>query len=237
MGMDERLDELLRRIGPQLERIMAGYYIPPEDAEDLVQDVMLQFLRKRPTILSPEAWFKGAIRNQCRMYWRTRSRRLTQAMDDAFLERIAGGSKEDPERAMMRRDLGRWVSKLPANCRSLLNNRYGLDLDVRETADRTGYRPSSVDKVTRRCLDKLTRMIASLPARSRKKPTAGAQSPSEPAPGTPSRRKASPGTASPSRLRPSAQSPSAQSPSNTARPSRPRPGRLRPSTRSRKERP
>ena len=161
-GNDEEADltDLLRRIRPRLQKILSALRVPPEDADDLVQDVMMQFIRKRSGIREPEAWFNVALRLQWRFYLRTRSRRRTVAVDQALLDAMAGGAEPDAERAAQRRGLGRWISKLPRKCRELLRLRYGRGLDDREVAEETGYRPSSVDKVTRRCVDALSKKMA-----------------------------------------------------------------------------
>lgn len=168
-GAEAELVELLRRMRPRFQKILAANRIPPEDAEDVVQDVLIQFVRKRTQIRSPEAWLAGALRNQCKMYWRGRDRRPAKRMDDALIELLVGGSHEDPEREVMRRSLRRWVAELPENCRSLLHKRYGLGLNVQETAKRTGYKPSSIDQTTRRCLKILRDKMAALAGRRSKR--------------------------------------------------------------------
>lgn len=159
-GGEEDLAELLRRIWPRLRKVLSAFHIPPEDADDLVQDTVMQFIRKRTQIHNPEHWFVGALKNESRMYWRTRSRRRTVAVDQAVLDVMAGGAEPEAERATERRGLARWIATLPRNCRELLRLRYGLGLDDDEVAAETGYRPSSVDKVTRRCVQALSKKMA-----------------------------------------------------------------------------
>jgi RNA polymerase sigma factor (sigma-70 family) len=163
-GEEPDLAGLLRRVRPVLEAILRRQGIPPEDAEDLMQQALLQFLRKRSQIRAPETWLPGAVRNECLMYWRGRSRRRTVAVDQAVLDLVADDGVE-PEREVLRRGLGRWVAKLPWKCRSLLRMRYGLGLDVGDVAERMGYSPGSVDKVTRRCVEQLSRKMASVASR------------------------------------------------------------------------
>jgi RNA polymerase sigma factor (sigma-70 family) len=159
-GREADLADLLRRMWPRLQRILGAFHVPPEDADDLVQDIAMQFIRKRNQIRTPEQWFSGALRNQCRMYWRSRSRRITVAVDQAVLDARAGGAESDAERAALRRGLARWIATLPRKCRELLRLRYGLGLEDEEVAEKTGYRPSSVDKVTRRCVEALSKKLA-----------------------------------------------------------------------------
>lgn len=162
---DLDLAGLLRRVTPVLEAILRRQGIPPEDAEDLLQQALLQFVRKRSQIRAPETWLPGAVKNECRMYWRGRSRRRTVAVDQAVLDLVADDGVE-PEREVLRRGLARWVATLPWKCRSLLRMRYGLGLDVGDVAERMGYSPGSVDKVTRRCVEQLSRKMASVASRA-----------------------------------------------------------------------
>jgi RNA polymerase sigma factor (sigma-70 family) len=136
-GGDEELADLLRRTWSRQQKILAAYHVPPEDAEDLVQETLMQFVRKRRLIHSPDQWFSGALRNQCRMYWRTRSRRLTVAVDGAILDVMAGGADSDAERTALRHGVVRWIAKLDHKCQRLLRLRYGLGLDDDEVAEET----------------------------------------------------------------------------------------------------
>lgn len=156
---DFGVEELLRTMRSRFAKILVRFRIPAADRDDLVQEVMIQFLYKRRHVRNPESWLGGALSNQCRMYWRTRSRRRTTAVDEAILELLAGADDSDPERRVLRSRLSRQISTLPNNCQSLLRMRYKLGMDVEETAQRTGYKPSSIDKVTKRCVDKLSRKL------------------------------------------------------------------------------
>ncbi|HEY4588533.1 MAG TPA: sigma factor, partial [Thermoanaerobaculia bacterium] len=53
---DQTLLELLEAIRPRLRRLLRSYDIPPEDAEDLVQESILEALRKWDTIRQKDVW-------------------------------------------------------------------------------------------------------------------------------------------------------------------------------------
>lgn len=164
--MDDReVQRLLDALRPKLGGILASFRIPPQDADDLLQNVLLQYVKKRSHIRAPEVWLPGALRNECRMYWRTRGRSFTTAVDAAILDTVCEDTGVPPqERTVMRRTLGRWIGELHTRCRSILHLRYHLGYETREVAEETGYSPSSIDKVTRRCLEALGRkMAAALP--------------------------------------------------------------------------
>jgi RNA polymerase sigma factor (sigma-70 family) len=152
------LPELFRQVRPAV--ILSRRGIPAEDAEDVLNDVVVQLLRKRSTIREPAAWLRGALANECQMYWRTRRRRLTVAVDQAVLDGLAGGVESDAERRVLRRNLSHWIGLLSWKCRELLKMRYNLELEDAEVAERMGYKPSSIDRVTRRCVAALGRKIA-----------------------------------------------------------------------------
>lgn len=158
----DELRELMDRERSAFGAILSSWRIPPQDAEDLVQNVLYQFLRKRRDIEQPSRWLKGALKNECRMYWRTRRRSITVAVDTALLDVAGDESMPAQERAVARRNLERWIAKLDYRCRTLLRLRYKLGMQPREVAEETGYKPSSVDKVTRRCLAALATKASSV---------------------------------------------------------------------------
>lgn len=158
----DELRELMVRERSTFGAILSSSRIPPQDAEDLVQTVLLRFHVKRRTIEQPSSWLRGALRKECLMYWRTRRRSLTVAVDTALLEVASDETVPAQERAVMRRNLETWISKLDYRCRTLLRLRYKLGMQPREVAEETGYKPSSVDKVTRRCLDALSNKAKSV---------------------------------------------------------------------------
>jgi RNA polymerase sigma factor (sigma-70 family) len=158
---DGELQRVLGALRPKLGGILASFRIPPQDADDLLQNVLLQYVKKRSLIREPELWLPGALRNECRMYWRTRSRSFTTAVDSAILETVCDEAAAPPqERTVMRNTLSRWIGELHTRCRSILRLRYHLGYEAREVAEETGYSPSSIDKVTRRCLEALGRKVA-----------------------------------------------------------------------------
>lgn len=156
---DWSLEELLRVLQRRLERILFRYQIPPEDSEDVLQEAVLTLIYKRAKIRDPEAWLVATLRNRCLMYWRSKRSRLYDAVDMAILELVAKPGATPQERQEIQADLERALSELPDRCRSLLRLRYGLGYKPAEVAERMGYQPSSIRKITTRCLAALTRQL------------------------------------------------------------------------------
>lgn len=154
------LEDLLVELRPALGRILGRFRIPRADAEDLVQEVLLQFVRKRAAIAAPATWLTGALHRECLHYWRRRDRRLFEAIDETVAELVRDESTPPAERQVLHGELRQVFRHLKETCRSLLSLRYGMGCGQAETAERLGYRPSSMDKITRRCLDALGRRLA-----------------------------------------------------------------------------
>lgn len=158
----DELPELLGRLEPQFALVFGRYHIAPQDAEDLLQESLLQYLRHRASIAMPDAWLMGTLRKQCLMYWRRRRRTLLEAVDTGLLIELAGVDRARQEEDDLSRDVSRVVRRLPERCRSLLHLRYGLGCENPEVAERLGYSTNGIRKITHRCLTALTnQMLAS----------------------------------------------------------------------------
>jgi RNA polymerase sigma factor (sigma-70 family) len=153
------LDGFLKKVRPRLKTLFAHYRIPPQDTEDLLQQALLALIYHREGIRDPEAWLLGTLRNKCLLYWREQRRRLYDSVDATVLEFMADPLEPAQESADLRRDLANALERLPERCRSLLALRYRQGYDPSEVAERLGYSPASISKITTRCLAVLTRHL------------------------------------------------------------------------------
>lgn len=153
------IEELFEKLQPKLRRIFSRFRLPPEDAEDILQQSFLDLVYKQSQIYNPEAWVVATVRNRCIVYWRKRRSQLWDAVDSAMLELIAQPQDPGQKQVSLRRDLERVLAKLPERCRSVLVLRYGLGYRAREVADLLGYQHSSIRKVTSRCIAALTQEL------------------------------------------------------------------------------
>lgn len=164
---ESSFEELLQGLEPRFRAVLARFRIPEQDVEDLVQQALLTYVRKRHTVRNPEAWLVGTLRNRCLKYWRARRRSLYTAVDSAILESMAGEGAPGQERADIRHDLECAMRALRPRCRSILGLRYGLGCEPRETARRLGYKESSIYKLMERCLAALSsRLLEASPRRA-----------------------------------------------------------------------
>jgi len=157
--VESSLEGLLKQVRPRLKTVFTRYRIPPQDTEDILQQALMALVYRKESIRDPEAWLVGTVRNKCLLYWREHRRKLYETVDAAVLEVVAGPVGPDQERAHLRHDLAQALERLPERCQSLLWMRYRQGYDPPELAERLGYSPSSIGKVTTRCLAALTRHL------------------------------------------------------------------------------
>lgn len=157
--VESSLEGFLKKVRPRLRSLFAHYRIPPQDTEDILQQALLALIYHREGIRDPEAWLLGTLRNKCLLYLREQRRKLYDTVDAAVLEFIAAPVEPVQEGADRERDLTSALERLPERCRSLLWLRYRQGYDPPELAERLGYSPASISKVTKRCLATLTRHL------------------------------------------------------------------------------
>jgi RNA polymerase sigma-70 factor (ECF subfamily) len=157
--VEASLEEFLQRIRPRLKVLFSRYRIPPQDTEDILQQALLALVYQRHSIRDAESWLMGTLRNKCLLYWRERRRKMYDSVDAAVLEMVAEPMAPAQEDLDLRRDLADAIESLPERCRSLLSLRYRHGYEPPELAERLGYSPSSISKITTRCLAALSRHL------------------------------------------------------------------------------
>jgi RNA polymerase sigma factor (sigma-70 family) len=156
------LEQLIENVRPRLKRILHGYGVPPHDADDLLQETFLAVLDKWGSIHNKEAWLIGTLRHRCARYWRQRRSSVLEAVDSARLEVLSQPQPAPQERAALVWDLESVFVTLSARHRAVLWLRFGLGLSTEEVANRLGYCPASIRKLTLRSLARL-RLAVALP--------------------------------------------------------------------------
>ncbi len=154
-----QLEQFLHQVRPRLKALFARYRIPPQDTEDILQQAFLALIYQWEGIRDREAWLLGTLKNRCLLYWRDHRRQLYDVVDATVLEWMAKPTAPEQEQADIARDLGTVIGRLPERCQSLLLLRYRLGYESSEVAERLGYSPSSMSKITTRCLATLLRHL------------------------------------------------------------------------------
>lgn len=149
---------------PRLKRILKNYGIPVQDAEDVLQETLLDALQQWPSIRHLESWLCGTLRFKCAKYWkRQRIERLLQVVDPSLLEDLCKPQAPAQEQGDLLADLRRLTRGLAKRHRAVLWLRFGLGLSTSEVARQLGYCPASIRKLTGRTLSRLRRWAAAEP--------------------------------------------------------------------------
>lgn len=144
-----------------------------QDAEDVVQEVFYQYLRRSRSFESPEhekAWLIKVTLNACGKIWRGAKRRPEEHLDMEVIESLtartedkAGADTLDPEEACVRQDERRRVLEavmaLPARYRDVIHLFYYEEIPVKEIARITGRGESTVTSQLTRGRGLLKKML------------------------------------------------------------------------------
>jgi RNA polymerase sigma factor (sigma-70 family) len=154
---EESLHDLVRRIRHRLKNVFRSYDIPFQDAEDLLQDSLLDALRKWDTIYNMECWLLGTLRFKCSNYWKRIKTKIPQTMDLLELEELCEPLPPPQEKQDEALDLRHSLSGLDPRHRKALWLRFAMGFTPQEVADRLGYSQASVRKLTQRAMMRLRR--------------------------------------------------------------------------------
>ena len=127
------------------------FRVPDSEAETLVHDVLISYLRKSKDVLDLRPWLIGAICHASRHYWRLNGR--TVGADAPFeLDRADPASVRIldslPDQLAAREAL----ECLSPRWRSVLQMRYFEGCTVGEVAQRLGVKPKYAQKLITKCL-------------------------------------------------------------------------------------
>jgi len=140
---------------PYLKRVFGYFRIPPDDAEDLLQQACLLTFRRWEGIYRHEGFLVGVLSQLCRAYWRqARKARLSQ-VDVADLERLARPVPPAQRRVECSLDLLRLLSALQPRDRLILRLRFVEGLTAKEVAGLLGIQVANTRKVVQRARARL----------------------------------------------------------------------------------
>lgn len=148
-------DAVLLRARPSLKRVLGYFRIPPEDAEDLMQQACLHTFRRWGDIYNYEGFLTGVLAQLCRAYWRRACRSRLSQVDVGDLEHLARPVPPGQRRVECSLDLLRLLSALRPRDRLILRLRYVEGLTAVEVADLLGMRVANTRKVVQRARARL----------------------------------------------------------------------------------
>ena len=134
------------------------FQVPDADAEALVHDVLISYLRKAHDIIDLRPWLIGAICYASRHYWRLNGR--TSGVEAGELE----ADRVDPASLRILDSLPDQIAArealdcLAPRCREILHLRYFEGCTVAEVATRLGVKTKYAQKLITKCLRRAERL-------------------------------------------------------------------------------
>lgn len=134
------------------------FQVPDADAEALVHDVLISYLRKAHDIIDLRPWLIGAICYASRHYWRLNGR--TSGVEAGELE----ADRVDPASLRILDSLPDQIAArealdcLAPRCREILRLRYFEGCTVAEVATRLGVKTKYAQKLITKCLRRAERL-------------------------------------------------------------------------------
>ncbi len=127
------------------------FQVPASEADTLVHDVLMGYLKKGATVIELRRWLIGAICHASRHYWRLNAR-ILNAEGEAELDRVDPASLRIldslPDQLAAREAL----ECLGPRYRLVLQMRYFDGCTVAEIAEYFGIKPKSAQKLITKCL-------------------------------------------------------------------------------------
>ncbi len=151
---------VVERVRPALRRLLAARRVPPQDAQDLVQEALVALVdgwASLDTVASLDAWLIGTLRNRIALYHRVRQAR--QRAIERLLRELPRSEPAPQTRRDSARDARALTAKLSPRARSVLYFHHGEEMEPEEIARRCGCRAISVRSIAYRALKEVRRDI------------------------------------------------------------------------------
>jgi RNA polymerase sigma factor (sigma-70 family) len=133
------------------------FQVPDSDAEALVHDVLMSYLRKAASVIDLRPWLIGAICYASRHYWRLNGRTVGADMELEF-ERADPASLRIVDSLPDQLAARQALECLTPRCQQVLHMRYFEGCTVAEVATRLGVKPKSAQKLITKCLRRAERL-------------------------------------------------------------------------------
>ncbi len=128
------------------------FRVPDSEAETLVHDVLISYLKKADVVVDLRSWLIGAICHASRHYWRLNGRNVAPDAAELPLDRIDPASARIldslPDQLAARQAL----ECLSPRYREILKMRYFEGCTIAEVAKRLGVKTKYAQKLITKCL-------------------------------------------------------------------------------------
>jgi RNA polymerase sigma-70 factor (ECF subfamily) len=133
------------------------FRVPDSEAEALVHDVLMGYIRKSELVLEIRSWLVGAICHASRHYWRLNGRTVT-ADAEVELDRVDPASLRILDSLTDQIAAREALECLAPRCREILRMRYFEGCTVAEVAARLGVKTKYAQKLITKCLRRAERL-------------------------------------------------------------------------------
>lgn len=133
---DDCPEKIIRLYSNTVYRLAFAKTRNKADADDIYQEVMMRYIRKKPHFESEEhrkAWFLRVTINCTKKLWSSAFRRYTEA----FAEEMVFETKEE-------NDLSDYLQKLPEKYRVVIHLFYYEDMSIEQISGLLSRNPSTV---------------------------------------------------------------------------------------------
>lgn len=149
MASDAEFERILRETQSAVRAYVAGLGVPPDDVDDVAQEVYLEFYKGGSSVpegVDPLRWLKGVARNLCMDRFRRARRREDRRMEAlaAILDRAPVACPRAADRPDLPEALERCLGLLPPASRRAVDLRYAHSLTSAAVGRRLGMSSEAV---------------------------------------------------------------------------------------------
>jgi RNA polymerase sigma factor (sigma-70 family) len=142
------------------------FRVPPSEAETLVHEVFLTYLKRADEIRDINSWLLGAICHASRYYWRANGR---DTVPEEPFERIDPASLNILDSLPNQLAAREALECLAPRCQEVLRLRFFDGCSIAEIAQRLGLKTKYTQKLVSKCLRRAERMYAAKEQRKGKR--------------------------------------------------------------------
>jgi RNA polymerase sigma-70 factor (ECF subfamily) len=146
-------------VGLLMQIAVCKFQVPESEAETLVHDVLISYLRKTGEVTDLRSWLIGAICNASRHYWRVNGRTVVTE-GEIELDRVDPASLRILESLPDQLAAREALERLPPRYRDILKMRYFDGCTVAEVASRLGVKPKYAQKLITKCLRRAEKLYS-----------------------------------------------------------------------------
>ncbi len=144
---------------------MRRFRIPPDDAEDIVHDALLDLLQRPTQPHNPRGWLVGNVKHRCMHYWRDRSREVPLPPEhDQTIDTAPDATLEVWERRLT---ISAMLARIGPKCRETLRGFYLDDETNAALAQRLRKAPTYIYVLLSACRRRLSELFRATRSRRR----------------------------------------------------------------------